>query len=136
MLENNPPTTQRRDRTEIMTDEQHGSSRTRHIAHLPQTLLLKRRITNRQHFIHDQDLRLEMRGHREREPHVHARREMLHRSVDKFFNLSEVDDLIKLPPDLFMTYPEYRAVEINVFSRRQLRMKTRANFEQTTHAPK
>ena len=38
----------------------------------PKTFLLKFRIADRQHLIDDQNFRLEMRRHSEREPHIHA----------------------------------------------------------------
>ena len=44
----------------------------RDVAHLAQALLLKRGVADRQHLVDDQDLRLQVRGDGERQPHVHA----------------------------------------------------------------
>jgi len=55
-----------------MTHKQHRPPFHGHIAHLPQALLLERRIPHRQHLVHQQDLRVQVGGHREDQAHVHA----------------------------------------------------------------
>ena len=72
----------------------------RHVVHLAEALLLELRVAHRQHLVDDQDLGLEVRGHRERQPHVHAARVVLHRRVDELLDLGERDDLVELPVDL------------------------------------
>ena len=41
----------------------------RDLAHLPERLALERRVADGEDLVDEQDLRLEMRGDREREPH-------------------------------------------------------------------
>ena len=49
-----------------------------------------------EHLVHDEDVGLEVRGHGEREPHVHAARVVLHRRVEELLDLGELDDLVEL----------------------------------------
>src|SRR5476649_1275186 len=42
---------------------------------LPISFLLKLGVPDRQHLVHDQNFRLHVRGHRKRQPHIHARSE-------------------------------------------------------------
>ena len=44
----------------------------RHVLHLAEALLLELRVADRQHLVDDQDLRLQVRRDRERQPHIHA----------------------------------------------------------------
>ena len=43
----------------------------RHVLHLAQALLLELGVADRQHFVHDQDLRVQVRGDGERQADVH-----------------------------------------------------------------
>ena len=72
----------------------------RHVAHLAQALLLERRVADRQHLVHQQDLRLQVRGDGEGQPHVHAARVALDRRVEELLDLGEGDDLVELARDL------------------------------------
>ena len=53
------------------------------LLHPAQALLLELRVADREHLVHEQDLRLEVRRHRERQPHVHAARVALHGGVQE-----------------------------------------------------
>ena len=55
-----------------MADEQNCSAfSSTDLIHLSKTFLLKLSVPNREYFIHDEDLGVQVRGHCEREPHVH-----------------------------------------------------------------
>src|SRR6476659_2218204 len=69
-----------------------------------------------------------------REAHVHAAAVSLDRRVDKFFDFGKADDLVELSFDLFPRHPEDRAVEKDVFTSTQFRMKSGADLEQARHA--
>ena len=81
-----------------MADEEDGAAPAGDVAHLAEALLLERRVADRQHLVDEQDLRLEVRGDRERQAHVHAARVALHRRVDELLDLGERDDLVELAP--------------------------------------
>ena len=70
------------------------------VVHLAEALLLKRDVADREHLVDEQDLRLEVRRHRERQPHLHAARVVLDRRVDEPLDFGEGDDLVELPCDL------------------------------------
>ena len=72
-----------------MTHEDHRPALLGDVAHFPQTLSLKCRVAYGQNFVHQQDLRLQVRGHGEGQAQVHAARVMLHRRVDKLLHLGE-----------------------------------------------
>ena len=55
-----------------MADEQHRAALLRDVAaSSPEALLLELGVADREHLVDDEDLRLEVRGDRERQPHVH-----------------------------------------------------------------
>ena len=72
----------------------------RDVAHFPEALLLERGVADGEHFVDEQDLGLEMRGDRERQPQVHAARVALDRRVEEPLDLREGDDLVELALDL------------------------------------
>ena len=59
-------------RLQLVADEQDRAAVAADVAHLAEALLLERGVADGEHFVDDQDLGLEVRGHRERQPHVHA----------------------------------------------------------------
>jgi len=60
--------------------------------------LVKRfsRIPHRQHLIYQQNLRIQMRCHRESQPHVHPAGEMLDRCVNEPLHPRKMHDLVEL----------------------------------------
>ena len=83
------------DRVHVMTDKQNRTPMAGHVFHFSETFLLKFRIPDRQHFIHDQNLRLEMRGDREGETHIHAAAVALDRCIEELLHLGKGDDLVE-----------------------------------------
>ena len=113
-----------------MTDEEDCASETRHVLHLAEALLLETRVTDCQDLIDNEDIGLEMRGHSEREPHVHAAGIALDRSVQETPDLSKLHDLIELALDLCSPHAQNRAVELNVLSAGQFRVEPGADLQQ------
>src|SRR5882724_8187862 len=120
--------------THIMTYEQHGAAAPGYITNLAQTLLLKLRIADRQHFVDQKYFCLHVRSDGKGEPHVHAARITLHGRVDKLFDFGKRYDLVKLQINFGLSHSQDRAVEINVFAPGKFRVKTGADFEQRTNA--
>ena len=118
-----------------MADENDGPPRARDVAHFAEALFLEIDVADGEHFIDEQNFRLEMRGHGKRQPHVHPARIMFHRRIDEFFQLRERHNLIELALDLLLVHPQDRAAQERVFPARQLRMKSGAHFEQRPDAP-
>jgi hypothetical protein len=118
-----------------MRDEKHRPSLLTDILHLVETFALKAHIADGEHFIHDQDFRFEMRGDSKGEAQIHAAGIMLNRRVNKLLHFGKRHDLVELARDLDARHAENRAVQINIFASRQLRMKARADFKQAADAP-
>ena len=107
---------------------------TRHLAHLPQAFLLKASVSHCQYLVHQQNLRLQVRGHGESQPHAHAAGVALHRRIDELLHAGEVHDLVELAVDFGFGHAQDRAVEVDVFPSSQLLMKASAHFEQAGDA--
>ena len=105
------------------------------VLHPPEAALLELGVADREHLVDEQDLRLEMRGDREREAHVHSARVALHRRVDEPSDAGELDDLVELARDLAPPHPEDRAVQEDVLAPGQLRVEAGADLEQAADAP-
>ena len=91
-------------------------------------------VADRQHLVDDQDLRLQVGGHRERQPHVHAAGVALHRRVEELLDLGERDDLVELPVDLAAAHAQDRAVEVDVLAAGQLGVEAGADLQQAADA--
>src|SRR6187431_1449751 len=98
--------------------------------HLTDRLFLKFGVANRQHFVHNQDLRLKMRRNRKSQAHIHAAAVALDWCVEKTLDLGESDDLVEFRFDLRPRHAEDRPVEENILATSQLGVKTGADFEQ------
>src|SRR5579885_1135532 len=103
--------------------------------HFAETLLLKRQIAHGEHFVHEQNLRLEMRRYSKRQAHLHAGAVVLEWSIQEFDYFGEPDDVIEFAGDLPPAHAENGAIQVDVFAARQLRMKAGADFEQAAHRP-
>ena len=122
------------DRTDVVTDKDDSPTLVCDGSHLPEALFLERRIADRQHLVHEENLRLQVCGDGEGQPHVHPAREALDRCVDELLHLGERDDLVELSSDFPPFHAEDRAVEVNVLASRQFGMKTRPYLQQRPDA--
>ena len=113
-----------------MADEHDRAPVLGDLLHLAEALALEVGVADREHLVDEQDLRLEVRGDREREPHVHAARVALDGRVDEALDPRELDDLVELRLDLAPAHAENRAVEEDVLAARELGMKAGADLEQ------
>ena len=71
---------------------------------------------------------------RERQPHVHAARIVLHRRIEEPLHLGEGDDFVELAVDLGAAHAEDRAIQEDVLASRQLGMEARPDFQQRADA--
>ena len=93
-----------------MTHKQHRPPFLRHALHPSQALLLESGISHRKHFIHDQDLRLQVGGDGECEPHVHPGGVAFHRCVYELLHLGKGHNFVKLTFDLCLLHTQDGAV--------------------------
>src|ERR1017187_8046498 len=117
-------------RRHIVTHKQHRPSAPRHFTHLPKAFLLELSVPNRQHFINDQDLRLEMRRHRKRQPYIHPARVSLHWCIKELLHLGERHDLIELSGNLTSAHAQDCPVHIDVLTTCELGVKAGAYLQQ------
>ena len=118
----------------VADEEDRAPSRRRPRRILPEALPLELGVADRQHLVDEQDLRLEVGGDREGEPHVHPARVALDRRVDELLDLGELDDLVEPRRDLASAHAEDRAVEEDVLAPGQLGVEAGADLEQAADA--
>ena len=113
----------------------HGAAILAKLGELVQALLLELQVTHRQDFIHQQDLWFDVDRNREPQTHIHPRRIVLHRLVDKVLHPGKRHDFVEFSFDFGSAHPQDSAVKKDVFPSRQLGMKTRTNLQHRRHAP-
>ena len=96
-IENNPAVTQRQERGQIVADKKHGPPALSYLGHLAKTLLLELRVAHRQHFIHDQDLRFQVRATAKASRTYMPLGVPLHRRIEELLHFRESHDLVELP---------------------------------------
>ena len=94
-VEQDRPVAEPRDRLHVVRDEEHRPAGGAEVLHPPEAAPLELGVAHGQHLVDEQDLGLEVRGDREREPHVHAARVALHGRVDELLDAGELDDLVE-----------------------------------------
>ena len=123
------------DARHIVADENHGPPMVRHFLHFPQALLLKAAVSHRQDFVDDQNIRLEVGGHGESQPHIHARGEAFDRGVQEHFRFGKADDFVEFALDLDLGHAEDGPVQENVLAAGQFRMESGSHLQQAGHPP-
>src|SRR5688500_5562144 len=130
MIEDKGASAEPLDGGHVVTYEKNGAPATRDVAELADALVLEPGVTDREHLVDEQHVGFEMRGNRKRKPHVHATRVVFDRRVDECPYFGELDDLVEIPEDVEARHAEDGAVQKDVLASRQIRVKTRADFEQ------
>src|SRR5882757_9246651 len=97
-----------------MSDENYSAPFARDFAYLAQAFFLERDIADRKHFIHEQNLGIEVCGNCKREPHVHATGVSLHGSIDELIDFSKSNDLIEFACDLGAAHAHDRAAQKDI----------------------
>ena len=92
--------------------------------------LLEQRISHRQGFVHNQDVRLNLHLHCEGEPHEHTATVSLHGLFDELPNVRECGDIVKLLVDLRPGQSQDGRVQVNVLAAGELGVEARPQFQQ------
>ncbi len=101
---------------------------------MPRHFFWKARIADGEHLVDYQDVRVEMRGHREGEAHVHARGVSLDGGVQESLDFGEGDDGVELLLHLASGHAQDGAVEEDILPPGQLRVKSRPDLEQARNS--
>ena len=111
-----------------MADEDDGAAAGGTVLHLAHALALEFGIAHREHFVHDEDLRFEVRGHGEAQANPHAAAVAFYRGIDVVLDTAEGDDLVQLGVHLGLTHAEDGAVEVDVVPAGELGMEAGAHL--------
>src|SRR5437868_4761849 len=76
-------------------------------------LLLKRAVPDRQNFIDQQDVRIDFCSHSKRQAHVHSRRVLLNRGIDKITEFGKFYNALLSFLDISFGQPEQQPVKQN-----------------------
>ena len=121
----NRPLAQAADRRHVVRHVQDGPALFRDVPHLRQAFLLKPEIADGENLVDHQYFRFEMRRHREGEAKSHPAGVALDRCVDEFADVREVDDIVEFAIDFLARHAQDRAVQIDVFTARQIADESR-----------
>ncbi|OQA42175.1 MAG: hypothetical protein BWY52_02294 [Chloroflexi bacterium ADurb.Bin325] len=113
-----------------MADKQDRPAAARDFAHFPEAFLLECGIADGKDFIDNKDFRVQVRGHGEGEPHVHAGAVAFDRGVDELLDLGEGDDLVELAADFGLGHAQDRTIEEDVLAAGQLRVEAGTHLQQ------
>jgi len=93
VLEQDRPVAELSDRLHLVRDEDHRAPGLAQVLHAPQAPFLELGVADREHFVDQKDLRLEMGRDGERETDVHPARIALHRRVHELLDAGELNDV-------------------------------------------
>ena len=117
-----------------MRHQQDGLVAAPELRELVEALVREAFVADGQHFVDQQHVGIDVDGHGEAEPHVHARRVGLHRRVDELPQLRELDDLVEAPLDLALRQAEHDAVDEDVLAAGDLRVEAGAELDERRNA--
>src|SRR5262245_16960775 len=89
----------------------------------PVTFLLKAEVSDREHFVDEEHLGIDVRSDGKTEPRVHAAGIPFHRCIDEIRDAREVDDLVEAPSNLLALHAHDRALQEDVFPSGEIGMK-------------
>ena len=118
-----------------MRNEKNRATMPADIFHPVETFSLKAGVSHRQYFIHQQDLGLEVSCDGECEPYIHPAAISFHRGIDEFLDFGKRYNVVELSRDLSSAHAENCAIQKNIFTATELRMKTSTDFEQASNSP-
>ena len=124
------PLAQPLDLRRVVRDEDDRAAALLELEDLAEALALERLVADREDLVEQEHVRVEVRGDREAEPHVHPRRVRAHRPVDRVLELGERDDLVEALADLRLAETLDRAVQEDVLAAAEVGVEAGAELEQ------
>jgi hypothetical protein len=95
-----------------------------------EALALERLVPDGEDLVDQEDLRVDVHGDGEGQPHVHAARVELDLGVDELRDAGEVDDLVEVGVGLLAREPEDRGVEVDVLPAGEVAVEPGPQLEQ------
>ena len=111
-----------------MADEKYRLALLLELLELVIALCLEEHVADTESLIDDQNLRVDVDGHRERESYEHSARVGLDRLVDKVADVSEGNDFLQPGIDLLAGEAHDRTVDINILQTGVFRVEARAEL--------
>src|SRR5439155_20167225 len=113
-----------------MRDEHERRALLTEAVHAVDALLLELDVTNRQHLVDEEDVRLHVGGDREAEPRHHPRRVRSQRRVDELYEAGERHDIAEASRHVPTGMAEHRAIQEDVFAPREFWIEPGTQLEQ------
>ena len=95
-----------------MTDKNYGAVSRLKISQIAHAFLLEEDIANRQRFINDQNVRVDMSDNRKGQPDIHPAGISLDRLINKVANIGEGHDFVKSRIDIALAQAEYLGIAL------------------------
>src|SRR5438309_2758599 len=116
-----------------MGHEQNGSAAVDDFVHLCKAFLLELRVAHRQHFIDNEDLRIQVRRHGKCQSHIHPTGVTLDRRLEKSLGARKIYDFVEFRVNLAPAHAQDCSVQIDVFTSAKIRVEASANVEQASY---
>src|ERR1035437_3042693 len=113
-----------------MTYENNSTAMTGYVPHFTKAFFLKLCITYGKHFIHNEYLGFQVGGNCKCKPYIHAGRVSFNRWIYIQLYSGKINNLIKLPANLFFSHSQDSAIHVYVFLPGQFRVKSGTHFQQ------
>ena len=97
-------------------------------------LRLEKHISHGKRLVHDQDLRIDIDGHRKGQAHEHTAGIGLHGLIHIVSDICKIQDVLQLFIDFLLRKADHGAVQINIFNAVVFIIKARAKLQQSGNA--
>src|SRR3954469_11533596 len=124
-----------RDRVEVVADEHHRLAFGAEALERDHALLLEALVADREHLVEQEHVEVDLDRDRVREPHLHARREVLQLLVDEALELREGDDVVIAALELARGEAEQCPVDADVVAGGELRVEPDAELDERRQDP-
>ena len=92
------------------------------------------RISDTENLVNQQNIRIHIDRHRERQTHIHTRGIGAHWVVNKFLQLGEFDDLRHTRIDFLFAESENGCIRIYILTPAHIRVKSRTKLDETGYS--
>jgi hypothetical protein len=130
VLQHDHPVAELAHLVEPMGHEHDGAALALELLDALHALALEGLVTDRQHLVDQQDVRVDVDRHGERQAHGHAARVELHLRVDELLDAGEINDRIEVGFGLPAGEPEDRRVQVDVLAPGQVAVEAGAELQQ------
>src|SRR5580704_7856420 len=117
-----------------VTNQNSGVPFVDNFLHSIEALFLKYGISDRQHFVKNDNLRIQMSGDGKCQSNIHPAGIILHRHVNESLQSGELDDLIEPVADLLPRKAQHGTVQVDIIPTRKFRMKAGPDLEKACQA--